>query len=287
VEPEASDLDASLVPQDVPQADHFCFLFDPGVTLTALAGQRRRFGSTAATFTADELASPSRCEEWTVADVLRHLVWVDATMRRIWSGDESPATGFDPRTTPNEWVQADRAVSDEEIRERYLSSTEKMIDELESADPRRYGRPSLSPLGRVPLWMSAVHLGWDSAVHERDVLVPLGRPVEVVPGEIVPSLAYSLALTSFFCGNDPLSVQIGTIRLRRGDGCVTVWASVTDPDKDIGNYIPNEQVTVLTGGPVGTIDALCGRGSLGDTLSGDQAVIDRLGGLARYFTSMG
>jgi hypothetical protein len=66
---------------------------------------------------------------------------------------------------------------------------------------------------------------------------------------------------------------------------VTAWEVPANADKDIGEHARDEGVTVLTGPPVGTIDALCGRGSLGNTLSGDKAVIDRLGGLARYFTS--
>jgi len=271
---------------DAPQADHICFLFDPHTTLATLAGQRKRFASTVATLSAEELASPSRCEGWTVADLLRHLVWVDATMQRLWSGDETPAAGFDPRTTPNEAVRADRAVPDEEIRRRYLSSTETMVVGLESADPKRFGQPSLSPAGRVPWWMSAMHMGWDSIVHERDALAPLGRAVEVVPGETIPSLAYSLVLASLFDRRDQLHVRMGPIHLCRDGGPVTAWAVARGPDENTASHPPfDDQSTVLTGDPVATIDALCGRGSLAQTLNGDAAVIDRLGGLARYFAS--
>ena len=271
---------------DAPQADHICFLFDPQTTLAMLAGQRRRFASTVATLGAEELATPSRCEGWTVADLLRHLVWVDATMHRLWSGDESPAAGFDPRTTPDEAVRADRAVPDEEVRRRYLSSTETMVVELESADGQRLGLPSLSPAGRVPWWMSAMHMGWDSIVHERDALAPLGRAVEVVPGETTPSLAYSLVLASLFDRGDHLYVQMGPIRLRRGGGPVTAWAVAGGPDEDTASHPRfDDQSAVLTGDPVATVDALCGRVSLTQTLNGDAAVIDRLGGLARYFAS--
>jgi uncharacterized protein (TIGR03083 family) len=271
---------------DVPQADHIRFLFDPHTTLAALAGQRRRFAGAVATLSVEELASPSRCSEWTVADVLRHLVWVDSTMRRLWSGGSPPA-GFDPRTTPNESVRADRAVPDEEIRQRYLSSTDPMAVELESADDQRVGQPSLSPAGRVPWWMSAVHMGWDSTVHERDVLAPLGRPIEVVHAETVPSLAYSLVLASLFDRDDPFHVLMGPVRLSRDAGPVT-GEEVARPDGGDGNSLSVDgNVTVLTGDPVATIDALCGRGSLSDTVSGDATVIDRLGGLARFFASSG
>ncbi len=264
-----------------PQAEHIRFLFDPGSTLAAFAGQRRRFASTAEGLSDEELASPSRCAEWTVADVLRHLVWVDVTVRRIWSGDQSLAEGFDPRITPNHAVRDDRASSDQEIRERYLVSTEAMLWDLEHSDPDRFGQPSLSPAGTVPWWMSAVHVGWDASIHERDVVLPLGRDVERVDEETGPCLAYTLVLTSFFAGRDPLSMRIGATELRRVDGPAIAGAVTRE-------YEGDEQgapVTVVADDPVQAIDAMAGRGAMEQSLRGDAAVIHRLGGLARYFTS--
>jgi hypothetical protein len=40
-----------------------------------------------------------------------------------------------------------------------------------------------------------------------------------------------------------------------------------------------------TDNPVKVIDAICGRGSIDDSLAGDTAIIHRLGGLARYFAT--
>jgi uncharacterized protein (TIGR03083 family) len=252
----------------------------------ALAGHRRRFAAAVATLTDDELRAPSRCEGWTVADVLRHGVWVDATMRRIWSGDESLADGFDPRTTPDEAVQADRAVPDEDVRQRYLSSTETMIVDLESAGPERLGLPSLSPAGRVPWWLSAMHIGWDSTVHERDVLAPLNRAVEAAPDETMITLAYSLVLASFFDRPDPLDLQIDTVRFRTGHGAVTVWGNTTGTDEVDGNHPPaHGAATVVTGDPAAIVDALSGRIPPMEAMHGDAAVVERLCGLGRYFNS--
>jgi len=157
-----------------------------------------------------------------------------------------------------------------------------MVAEFESSDPQRYGRPSLSPAGQVPWWMSAVHIGWDSSIHERDALLPLGRRIELSDGEIEPCLAYSLVLASFFGGRDPLSVRLGTIQLRRKDGPVSVQVAMTPSGQ--GDDLASD--TMLTGDPVEVIDAISGRGSVDDALKGDQAVIHRLGGLARYFLSV-
>jgi uncharacterized protein (TIGR03083 family) len=269
--------------ESAPQADHIHFFFDPGASLSAFAGQRRRFASTVEGLSTEELACPSRCEEWTVADVLRHLVWVDLSLRRIWLGDETVSEGFDPRITPNDAVQQDRVVDDEEIRERYLLSTETMIMDLESSGPQQFGRPSLSPAGRVPWWMSAVHMGWDSSIHERDALLPLGRSVEQLASETDLCLAYSMVLTSFFAGRDPLSVRVGNIKLCRESGPVIVEAVTIAGEGE--DCVPNSTAIVETDNPVKAIDAIAGRGPIEEPLRGDAAVIHRLGGLGRYFKS--
>jgi hypothetical protein len=131
--------------------------------------------------------------------------------------------------------------------------------------------------------MSAVHIGWDSSIHERDALLPLGRSVMQLESETVPCLAYSLVLMSFFAGDDPLFVRIGTIQTFREDGPVIVETiTSTDENDDAETSSPN---SLATDTPVKVIDAICGRGSIDDSLAGDAAVIHRLGGLARYFTS--
>ncbi len=272
---------------DAPQAEHIRFLFDPGATRALVVGHRRRFGATVATLTDDELAAPSRCSGWTVADVLRHDVWVDDTIRRIWSGDTAPLRGFDPRVTPDESVRADRVLPDREVVEGYLSSTETMIAELESVQPERFGDPSRSPAGPVPWWMTMVHVGWDSTIHERDVLVPLGHAVQEQPGESLVWLAYSLVLASFF-EPGPFDVAIGEIRLRRGDGPVSVCratpAAASERSADEEEVLPP---TTLSGEPAAVIDAISGRVALGAVLDGDPSDIGRLGGLARYFGEAG
>jgi uncharacterized protein (TIGR03083 family) len=265
-----------------PHADHLRFFFEPAATLTSVADQRRRFAGAVSGLGDAELAAPSRCGAWSVADVLRHGIWFDDTMRAIWSGDRSVALGFDPRRTPDEHVRSARGVADREVLSRYLASTEAVVTELVSAGPARFAQPSRSPAGPVPWWLSAVHLGWDTAIHERDVLLPLGRTVDADPAHSAAVLAYSLALASFFAGPDPLDVAVGGVRLRRDDGPVEVWAPSPAPS---GKGAAEGGVAVVTGDPVAIVDALAGREGLPGAMDGPLAVVERLGGLARYFTS--
>jgi uncharacterized protein (TIGR03083 family) len=265
--------------QDVAQADHVNLLFDPCEVVGTVVEHRRRYASTVAALTEDDLAQSSRCRGWSVADVLRHGIWVDQTIHGIWSGGDIPA-GFDPRTTPNEFVDSHRNVPDEEIRIRYLAGTDAMILELESADTERYSNPSVSPLGQVPWWFTAVHVAWDSSIHERDILVALGHEMDQIPGESTLFLAYSLVLASFFAGSDPLTVRVNGVWLHRGDGPVITWSgTIQDESERVGG----SHVTELTGDSFLTIDALTGRGNLMDVLDGPQSTVDRLTGFGRYF----
>ncbi len=218
---------------------------------------------------------------WTVADVLRHGVWADDALRRTWAGDRSLVEGFDPRRTPDEFVRAERAVPDAEVAGRFCASSAEMVAELESAGPDRFGAPALSPIGDVPWWLAAVHLGWDAWIHERDVLVPLGLAGAGDPSEANTMLAYGLVLASFFAGRDPLDVAVGPVRLRRGGGTTEAWAVGADDGRP-----GTGGAAELSGDPAATVDALSGRGRLPDVLAGAPEVVTRLGGMARYFAAV-
>jgi uncharacterized protein (TIGR03083 family) len=252
--------------------------------MAAVAGHRRRWGAAVSSLNGDELTAPSRCAGWTVADLLRHGVWADGAMRLIWKGDTAMSRGFDPRSTPDQFVQAQRAVPDEEVRRQYLASSEAMVAELEAAGPERFAAPSWSPLGRVPWWFSALHLGWDSAVHERDALAPLGRPLEATSGEPTLLLAYSLVLVSFFAGPEPLDARVGPVRVRMGDGPVTAWPVASGAD-GVDPRDPDDAPAVGAGDTMAIVDGLTGRARLADVLDGPPDLVERLDGLATYFTA--
>jgi uncharacterized protein (TIGR03083 family) len=256
---------------DVPQADQVRVDLDPAPTLAAYGRHRRHFAEAVSALDAAALAAPSRCREWSVADVLRHCCDVDEWMQSIWSGGAPPFTSFDPRTTPNEFVIAGRAIPDLEVRDRCVVSAETMAADVGASGPERWGLPSISPLGFVPWWLSALHVFYDSWVHQRDVFLPLGvdRPVE--QDEAVPVLAYSLAVVGTLI-REPTEALAGGIRLTTGNG-----PAVSTPVAPEG-HAPVEMATV--------VDALSGRGAVKDALPGtDPEVIHRLGVLARLFNA--
>ena len=250
----------------VPQAEHVHVLLDPSVVMRTYSAHRRRFATEVAALGSEELVRPSRCSEWTVADVLRHGCDADSWMQHIWAGEALPFTAFDARTTPHDFVVASRAQSDLEVRDRFVASCETMAGDVDAWPADRVGDPSLSPLGKVPWWMSLLHVYWDSWLHERDALLPLGVPIDVDPAESTPIMAYTLVLVGVFL-REPVDTVVAGVRLETGPPITVTPVSQPDPS------FPS------------IVDELSGRGGDGVLASTEPDVAVRLAGLARYFQS--
>ena len=263
----------------IPQADHLRVELDPGTIVTAYARHRRRFASSVTSLDEAALRTPSRCSEWTVADVLRHGCDVDRWLHTIWAG-ATPFSAFDPRVTPHESVVEGRAVPDLEVRDRYVASAEAIAAEVDGSGPGQWEQPSLSFVGAVPWWLGLLHGLFDSWVHERDLLLPLGRDVTVLSDEVDAVLAYSLAVVAYagrrLGSDEPVDAVVCGFRVTADEGRGTVTRSPGSP---------HGGVPVLTGDPPVVVDALCGRCSLEGVLTGSATVVHRFGVLARFFTT--
>jgi hypothetical protein len=120
--------------------------------------------------------------------------------------------------------------------------------------------------------MGLLHLLWDSWVHERDALIPLGHDVVVEPEEIAIVLPYSLALAALVCPM-PIDAIVCGIRVTSGERTSTVTRA---------GQAPPPGVPVLNGDPATIVDALSGRNTPESALTGDPAVVHRLGSFARF-----
>ena len=254
---------------EIPQADHVRVELDPAPVLQAYARHRRQFAEDVQSFDEDALAVPSRCAGWSVADVVRHCIDADGWIQAIWTGAPLPFEHFDPTRTPDDFVVAGRSILDPEVRDRYGPSADAVVADVTARPPERWGDAAFSPLGAVPWWLSAVHMFYDSWLHRRDVLLPLGRDPEPAADETLPMVAYSLAIVGIL-SSGPTEAEIAGVRMVRADGPVVVSAAG-------GNGAdPAAQAAI--------VDAISGRGSLEDALPGeDPALVHRLGALARIF----
>lgn len=245
--------------------------------LRGFARHRRRFADAVASLHDEALAWPTRCTQWSVADVLRHGCDVDEWSRAVAAGDPVPYLdpSFDAITTPHELVVVRRSVPDAQVRDRFVESSYRAASELDASGSDRWGAPGASPIqslfdrfgvsiGPVPWWLGTLHHFLDSYVHERDVLIPLGAEPPQIADETVPVLAYILGVSGV-AAFGPIDVTVAGIHVVCDDGPV-----VSTPVELRAEVAP-------------VIDALTGRGKLEDVTDGvDGEALHRLSRTGRF-----
>jgi uncharacterized protein (TIGR03083 family) len=173
---------------------------EPDDQLAPVTRQRRRFEAMLEGLSDDEWSSATRCESWTVQDVVAHLAGVNAfwhaSVRAGLAGTPTRVlAGFDPATTPDLMVAPMREQPPKEILEQFVSSNDAFLGVLAELDESGWETVAESPPGHVPIRLLTAHALWDSWIHERDVALPLGLAPLVEPDEVGSSLRYAAALS--------------------------------------------------------------------------------------------
>jgi uncharacterized protein (TIGR03083 family) len=161
--------------------------------------QRQRLASVLAELSADEWAHPSRCAGWTVQDVVTHLVSTNGFWAlSITSGLTGEPTrflgSFDPVVTPAQLVDQVQGTPVADTLEQLVATNEALAAALEGLDEAGWASLAEAPPGHLPIRLVADHALWDSWVHERDILLPLGRTPVEDREEVRTCLRYGAAL---------------------------------------------------------------------------------------------
>ncbi len=211
---------------------------DPAAVAAPLIRQRRRFVAVIEGLAEEHWSNASRCEGWSARDVAVHLastnVFWEASIRSGIAGapTEMLAT-FDPVASPARMV-AGSTLSRDEIIESFSTSTESLADLLLDLVATDWEALAEAPPGHVSVSAVAHHALWDSWIHERDILIPLGQRPEVVPDEVTACLRYVAGFTP------ALSLAGGASQSAGFD------VSVSDPDVDF-HVAVGAEVLVSTG----------------------------------------
>ena len=258
---------------------------DPRVPLIR---QRRRLVDELRRVEADDLwATPSRCEGWSVQDVALHLISTD----RFWgmsiaAGLEGrPSrflTTFDPVATPPQLVEPMRALPSREVLDRLANGVESLADAVGTLEDDALNQLAEGPPGHVAIRSVLLHALWDSWIHERDVLLPLGRAQEHHDDEILAVLAYVAALGPAFAAAAGATRE-GTLVVEATNPAAvlvvdegpTVTVRLGDPSA------PTDGDARLTGDAVALVEALSFRGPLPAPLASEDEWL--LGGLREVF----
>jgi uncharacterized protein (TIGR03083 family) len=150
--------------------------FGPEHLLDVYAAQRRWFISVLRGFGPGDWAAPTRCAGWSAHEVVRHLADCAEIGAATTPGDGTldVSAGFDPRTSPLEWLATSDGETPGASLDRLAAATGDMLSV--SRDRVRDGRrfEVQLPFGPVDWTVRLLHSFWDSWVHERDVLLPRG-----------------------------------------------------------------------------------------------------------------
>jgi uncharacterized protein (TIGR03083 family) len=245
--------------------------------------QRRRFVIVLQGFGPDDWMAPTRCADWCVHDVIRHLCDCNAIATAIAAGSDGGALdvagGFDPRRTPRGWLTASAGESAEATLSRFVETTEQLISVTHDRLAQRCRFDVRLPYGPMDWTVGLLHAFWDSWIHERDVLLAQGADHPTDDHATAYAAAYGLFITIAVASMFGAHVR-ETLTLGGAGG------GVFDLD--------NRGVVTLTftrmtaaGVSAGTMtDALAGRGDPA-TLLGELPANSRgaLGALANFFNT--
>ncbi len=281
---------------------------DPLITLDGPPGgiagpairQRQRLASIVTTFTDEQWDHPSRCDGWSNRDVIAHLdstngFW-NFSMAAGLAGEPSQfLSTFDPVATPAQLVAGTAAMSTAEVRDAFLVSTSTLTDRWATLTDDEWTVLAEAPPGHLTMGAVIHHALWDSWIHERDILLPLGLTPDEEADEIAASLRYVAALSPAFSrsrgATDPgvlaidvhdpsvVALVVATDRVAVTDGRVTD-GRVTDGGLT-GGRVGGAPDLTLTGNAVELLEALSFRAPLVQPI--DSSVAWLVNGLAEVF----
>jgi hypothetical protein len=148
----------------------------------------------------DQWRTTSRCTSWDARGVVSHLVTVDAffTMGFGSARARRPPTtyirGFDPATGTDALVAPLLELPTEEILTQMVAGTEALIATVQAFEGDDWDARCEAPFGHLPSRLVLAHAFWDSWLHERDILEPLGLAPPVEPDEALTALWYTLVV---------------------------------------------------------------------------------------------
>jgi hypothetical protein len=267
-------------------ARHWSVSIGDGLSLDAdelgglLGGHHQRLVDTWQGFAPVQWESQSRNKEWSVHHTVRHVA--DAMERAATAVSGEPALGeddFDPRSTPDAWLTTSDGESPVDTIERFTAASTAFragIGDRLAAGDNAHDR---TVYGSAHWTVNVAHVLWDSWLHERDVLLPLGLPAPSTEEEerLVGLYGLLMALVPSMTFEQSISA---TVQLS-GIGLHTVEVSC-----DAG-FLRSAEVPAdaapISGAMPAAIDALAGRGdSVADALPGAP---EELGFLAAFFNS--
>ncbi|MDG4772420.1 maleylpyruvate isomerase family mycothiol-dependent enzyme [Solwaraspora sp. WMMD792] len=227
--------------------------------LDVFAAQRRQLCDDLRSLSPEQWSAPSRCPGWSVQDTVRHLGDVTGAVAAD-PGDRmfDVTAGFDPRTTPRQWLAASAGESPADTLDRLVTTTEKALAVARDRLARDDRFDVVLPYGPMDWTVQALHVLWDSWLHERDIFLPLGVDRPTDPEATSYATAYGLLIAAAVAQKFGAQVRQRLELGGDGGGVFEVAA-----DESVTLTATLTATRAATAGPPATevTDALAGRGS--------------------------
>ena len=254
------------------------------LALDALRSQRRRLVDLFSAFDDDAWTAPTRCAEWSVHEVVRHLCDVTVRWHALLRGEPPETVGtaaLDPRTTPVVWLEGSAGESPVDTIGVFDRASADLLEDVAELATRNAIDRCLLPYGAVPWSALMLHLFWDAWVHERDILLPLDRThaSPTIESRAAATYALVMAAVPFLLLGTPFEETVvldgdggGSFQIHVRDGAVTVRMGEADDTPD-----------PLRGALPIVVDSLIGRGPQpSQVLRGPAERAEALGKLRRF-----
>lgn len=202
--------------------------------------QRRRLEATLRNLPESDWHRPSRCEGWSVQDVVTHLIstngfWAVSIAAGLAGRPTQFLATFDPVATPAQMVDERHGTTVVDTLAELVASHSAIEDAVAALDDDGWSTLAEAPPGHLPIRLVADHALWDCWVHERDILLPLGRTPVVEADEVRHCVRYGAGLGRAFA-------------LTRGaTERAAMVVEVTDPDDRFVVEVGDDQVRVHCG----------------------------------------
>lgn len=241
--------------------------------------QLDRLGPQLGAFTDEQWRRPSRNRRWTLQQTMQHVAGVRIENVRRFDGE--PATwpkAFDPNTTPQFDIETRAGETPAQTMHGLADSTRRLLAHLADRADLDEKRPMLWG-EESDFRLFYLHVFWDSFIHERDVLLPLGIDPEPTDDQLGFATAYGLLIAGVavrMAGGE-LRAEIDIADVGRTDLEVTAdHIAVT-----IGDGHPGPGALRAPGGAA-LVDALSGRGDVADALEGPPDVLGALSQIGAF-----
>jgi uncharacterized protein (TIGR03083 family) len=186
-----------------------------------LERQRRRLTELLATLDHDQWSTPSRCDGWSVKDVVAHLIgtnqfWNLSIAAGLAGEPTRLLTSFDPVSTPAAMVEALGSVEPTTLLEQLTNSNDALAETIAGLDAEAWSMPAEAPPGHLAVRAVVLHALWDAWIHERDIMLPLGLEQAWEEDEVTGCILYVSALGPMFLATAG-SNRIGTLGVTATD----------------------------------------------------------------------